>query len=79
MEELSWYVGARITRDRHGNVHWFVESSDGLSHGHLVDEGTPTTLMAAILCSRREVFAELVRLAAIAPEVLAPFARPPIQ
>jgi len=62
MEEVSWYIGARITRDQHGNVHWFIESSDGLSHGHLVDEGSPTTLMAATLSVRREMFAELLRL-----------------
>ena len=63
MEEVSWYVGCRITRAKGGGVHWFVESSDGLSHGHLVDEGTPTTVMAAILAARRASFYELVRLA----------------
>lgn len=67
MEEISWYIGARISRDRHGNIHWFVESSDGLSHGHLVDEGTPTTMMGAVLEVRREAFAELIRLHATLP------------
>jgi hypothetical protein len=62
MDEITWYVAGRIARDRHGNVHWFVESSDGLSHGHLVDEGSPTTLTAAALAARRAIFGELVRL-----------------
>jgi hypothetical protein len=62
VEEIAWYVGCRIGRDTHGNIHWFIESSDGLSGGHLVDEGSPTTLMAAVLAVRREAFAELIRL-----------------
>jgi hypothetical protein len=62
MEELSWYVGARITRNSGGGIHWFVESSDGLSGGNLVDEATPDTVMVAILSVRQEVFAELLRL-----------------
>jgi hypothetical protein len=70
MEELSWFVGARISRDRYGNVHWFVESSDGLSHGHLVDEGTPTTLIAAVLSVRRAVFAELLTMEHHTPQEL---------
>lgn len=77
MEEIGWYIGARITRDRHGNVHWFIESSDGLSHGHLVDEGTPTTLMAAAICVRREMFTELLRLVATRPDMDLPPVRPP--
>jgi len=63
LDEVSWYVGIRIGRDAGGGVHWFVESSDGLSYGNLVDEGTPSTLMGAILAARRETFAELLRLA----------------
>lgn len=47
MDEISWYVGARITRDVLGNIHWFVESSDGLSHGNLVDEGSPIDMLHA--------------------------------
>lgn len=62
MEEISWYVGARITRNGIGAVHWFVESSDGLSHGHLVDEGIPTGMMKAITDARAAVFYEFVRL-----------------
>lgn len=64
MEELSWYVGVRIARNQAGGIHWFVESSDGLSGGHLVDEGMPTTVMAAVLAGRRELFNELIRLVA---------------
>lgn len=70
MEELNWYVGARITRTSFGAVHWFVESADGLSHGHLVDEGTPPGIMKATLDVRSAVFAELVRLANGMPQEL---------
>lgn len=70
MEEVSWYIGARIARDRNGNIHWFIESSDGFSGGHLVDEGSPTTMMAAILEVRREAFAEMIRLHATLPHYL---------
>lgn len=64
MDEISWYIGIRIARDGAGAVHWFIESSDGLSHGHLVDEGRPASLMGAVLACRREAFAEMQRLVA---------------
>jgi hypothetical protein len=73
MEEVSWHVGAWISRDRAGGVHWFVSSSDGLSHGHLVDEDSPTTLMAAVLAVRRTVFGELMDLhSKLPPETVLP-------
>lgn len=62
MEEVNWYIGARITRSSGGGIHWFIESSDGLDGGHLVDEATPDTLMGAILTVRQEIFAELIRM-----------------
>lgn len=67
MEEVNWYVGARVSRSRGGNVHWFVESSDGLSHGNLVDEGNTDSLLDAIIRCRMEVFSELLRLEGTQP------------
>lgn len=68
MEEVSWYVGMRISRTRAGAVHWFVESSDGLSGGHLVDEGSPANLTAAVLAARTAAFMELIRFVGQLPE-----------
>lgn len=62
MEEVSWFIGARIARDVIGNIHWFVESSDGLSHGNLVDEGSPRDLLQAMHAVDRAVIDELYRL-----------------
>lgn len=63
MTEVSWHVGIHITRSAGGDVHWYVDGSDGLDVGYLIDEAHTTTLTGAVLAARRTCFMELMKAA----------------